>query len=244
MKFEKNITNDHLFIWLIHEIATEFKDHAILKGGMALALVDAPRKTIDLDYVFVPYKSKNEIKTKLITLVEKIEDAKISHSISSKNFKIIIKVYNAMAQVEVNVEMSCKSEPISTAALVKKTNQLARVVRVMSFDVALAHKLAAWNERRLYRDLYDIYFIFKRIGIKPDLEILKSRLQNIDSKVKELKGIKKMTLLEFKKIFLNEVSMLDQKDLNAELSLTLDKTELSGLALRIKAGLTELGEWF
>ncbi len=240
MKFNKNITNDHLFIWIIHEVATEFKDRALLKGGMLLTLADAPRKTIDLDYVFVPYSSKNEIKKSLMQIVNQIEDADISQSISSKNFKIIIKVYNAIAQIEATVDLECKSDVMTTQALAKKTNQLARIIRIMSFDVALSHKLAAWNERRLYRDLYDIYYIYKKIGIKPDLDVLQLRLQNINSNLKENKNLKKMTLREFKILLKKAHLELNQEDLNKELSLTLDQIELAGLAVRIKIALNEL----
>ncbi len=46
--------------------------------------------------------------------------------------------------------------------------QPSRVVRVMAPGAALAHKLAAWNERRLVRDLYDAWFLSARIGAKVD----------------------------------------------------------------------------
>lgn len=39
----------------------DFKNHAILKGGMVLKLLGSTRKTLDLDYTFVPFKSKKEI---------------------------------------------------------------------------------------------------------------------------------------------------------------------------------------
>jgi hypothetical protein len=38
----------------------KFGGHAALKGGIALRLLDSPRKTNDLDYVSVPYKSKKD----------------------------------------------------------------------------------------------------------------------------------------------------------------------------------------
>jgi hypothetical protein len=52
-------------------------------------------------------------------------------------------------QVEVNVALECPNEPLSTATLARTHNMLPKIIRGMRFDVALAHKIAAWNERRL-----------------------------------------------------------------------------------------------
>ena len=49
------MTRDELFVQIMHRFAEAFEDHAIIKGGMALRLLDSPRATTDIDYVFVPY---------------------------------------------------------------------------------------------------------------------------------------------------------------------------------------------
>ena len=54
-------TRDGLLLWFIHAFGDELEDHAVLKGGMALRLLDSPRHTNDLDYVFVSYGSKRDI---------------------------------------------------------------------------------------------------------------------------------------------------------------------------------------
>ena len=46
---ENSNPRDELFIQLIHKISDVFKDHAVLKGGMALRLLESPRMTNDLD---------------------------------------------------------------------------------------------------------------------------------------------------------------------------------------------------
>ncbi|TFG65851.1 MAG: hypothetical protein E4H28_03325, partial [Gemmatimonadales bacterium] len=67
--------------------------------------------------------------------------------------------YNGIkTQIEVHVAAECETEELSTMALARANNQQGRIIRVMSLPVALAHKLAAWNERRLMRDLYDAWF--------------------------------------------------------------------------------------
>jgi len=60
-----------------------------------------------------------------------------------------------------------------------KDGQPARIIRMMSASWALAHKLAAWNERRLLRDLYDCYFFVARLGELPDIGELRNRLAKI-----------------------------------------------------------------
>ncbi len=52
--FPSDVSIDSVFVWLIHRISDEFEDHAILKGGMELRLLNCPRSTNDLDYIFVP----------------------------------------------------------------------------------------------------------------------------------------------------------------------------------------------
>jgi hypothetical protein len=64
----------------------------------------------------------------------------------------------------------------------------------MDFSVALSHKLAAWNERRLLRDLYDAYFLYKMVGVLPDKKILMRRLAKVDSRLPRLIKVKKMRL--------------------------------------------------
>ena len=46
----------------------------------------------------------------------------------------------------------------------------------MSYNQLLSHKLAAWNERELIRDLYDSYFLYDVLDEKPDIGILKKQI--------------------------------------------------------------------
>ena len=41
--------------------ARKFDKNAILRGGMVLRILGSQRLTNDLDYIFVPYKSKKDI---------------------------------------------------------------------------------------------------------------------------------------------------------------------------------------
>ena len=62
-----------------------------------------------------------------------------------------------------------REREMSTSTLARSKNQQGRIIRVMNFNTALAHKLAAWNERDLIRDLYDAYYLFVVLHARPDL---------------------------------------------------------------------------
>ena len=51
----ENIQSDEaLRVWIINYFSEKLGKHAILKGGMVLRILDCPRYTNDLDYVFIP----------------------------------------------------------------------------------------------------------------------------------------------------------------------------------------------
>lgn len=69
----------------------------------------------------------------------------------------------------------CLSSTLTTQVLAKKYGLPSRIIKIMSFEVALANKLAAWCERRLIRDLFDIYYISAVLKKKPALNILQKK---------------------------------------------------------------------
>lgn len=242
LPFPENISLESLFVWLMHRISEVFGEHAILKGGMALRLINSPRSTRDLDYVFVPYTSKKEIIGGLEKIVGEIPKATINKTMNSKAINITIRLRDISVQIEASVSKECKAIAMSTGALARQVNQLGKIIKIMSFDVALSHKLAAWNERRLLRDLYDVYYIYEIIGERPNLETLLSRLANVESRIPDLKKIKNMSLKEFVQTLCKEAGKIEPEKLERELRFLLDKNELAGLDIKIKAALNKLAE--
>lgn len=240
--FPKQVTRDSLFLWILHRMSEEFAEHAILKGGMALNLVDCPRSTNDLDYVLVPYKSKKDIVNGINKILSEIPNSKIDTTLNSKTFRALISCEDICVQIEANVSMKCKSIPISTNSLARKNNQLGKIIRVMSFDVALANKLAAWNERRLLRDLYDVYFMTQMLGEKPNMDILLDRLSHIESRIPKLKLKKKMSLIEFIDELKNERNSITMKRVEEELSVLFDKNIIQGLDIKIRSAINYIVE--
>lgn len=83
-RLDRPATRDGLFLWIMHRFAEVFEHHAVLKGGMALRLMECPRQTVDIDYVFVPFGSKKGVADGLQRLVSEIEDAQLDIRLHSK----------------------------------------------------------------------------------------------------------------------------------------------------------------
>lgn len=243
MPFPQKVTTDSVFVWLMHRIAEDFGEHAVLKGGMALRLVNCPRNTNDLDYVFIPYSSKKEISAGLDRIFAEIPGTEINKSMKSKVIKVMIKVSGVSVQVEASVSKECKVMAMSTSSLANKEGLLSKVIQIMSMDTALSHKLAAWNERRLYRDLYDVYYIHEIMGVKPDIETLKARLEKVESRLPALKARKRMSMKEFITEFKQEAGKISEDAIKRELSGLLGEADLAGLELKFKAVIQKVAEF-
>jgi predicted nucleotidyltransferase component of viral defense system len=239
---ERPATPDRLFLWIMHRFAEVFEDHAILKGGMALRLLDSPRSTTAIDYVFVPYTSKKEVREQIERVLGELENVEVS--IHSKMLRAEIRIDEAAIQLEVNVAPQCAAIPMATGGFARTQGQPSRVVRIMSLGCALAHKLAAWNERRLLRDLYDCYFLSSRLGENPDLEVLDTRLGSVSSRLPRLRKVQRMSRADLALELREAAGNLTQESLNEELAGILPAEELAGLAPRVKAAITKIAERF
>lgn len=228
-----------LMVWIISEFADTFGTHAILKGGMELRLADCPRFTNDLDYVFIPYTSKKEIKDRILEALGKNPDLEISYTMHSKCIRYLVALGDIKVQIEVNVAMACQSQELSTSSLAHAANQQSRIIRVMSFPTALAHKLAAWNERGLVRDLYDVYYLSVILNVSPDKEVLEQRLSHIESRTK---GQKKgsLSIDEFIEILETAIDRLNQAMVENELRDYMNHNELPGLYIKIIGGMRKV----
>ena len=232
----KNI-ND-LMLYLINLFGEKFPQSAILKGGMSLRLLDCPGFTNDLDYIFIPSKSKKNILGDICRVLDEIEGLKYTYSMNSKCLRIKINYKEIPLQIEVNVAEECPSVPVSTESLAAGTGQLARIVNIVDYSVAMANKLAAWNERSLARDLYDLNFYYSSMTVFPDIETLNKRLADIGS-TRLKKNPKKMTLeqlVQKLRTALKDLSPDKIKDLGDY----LPANSLPGLDMKIKANLLNM----
>jgi predicted nucleotidyltransferase component of viral defense system len=234
--------NEALMVRLINLLAASFPAQAILKGGMELRLLNCPRYTNDLDYVFVPFSSKNDIAAPVLEVLVKQEDLKIQHSMHSTCMRVIVSAGKVRVQIELNVASECKTQELTTADLARTHHLQGRIIRGMSLDVALAHKLAAWLERGLMRDLYDVYFMREMLGIAPDLKTLRERLGRIRYQRQGKKGPQTMNLPQFAATLREAAAGIGPAAIREELQDLLDAEELPGLDLKIRKAMLNIAE--
>lgn len=239
-RLDRPATQDGLFLWVMHRFAEVFEEHAVIKGGMALKLLDSPRHTMDIDYVFVPFSSKKEIVDRIDTVLHEIEGAMISIELHSKMLCADLRVDEVAIQVEATVASECETIPMATGGFARSLGHPSQIVRVMNPAHALAHKIAAWNERRLLRDLYDCYFLASHAGASPDLETLDLRLARIQSRRPRLKMRGSMSRNQLVAELRQAVFALSDQDLESELAGILPLEELAGLAIRIRASVERI----
>ncbi len=221
--------------------ASEFAEKALLRGGMVLKVMGSARYTNDLDYLFVPYKSKNDITDQILACLKKIEGNEISYTLNSKCLRVIVALKGVSIQIEAKVALEMKSTVISTRLFSPQFNLPKRLIHIVDHSVSLANKLAAWNERRLARDLYDIWF-FLQMQIVPDAETLLNRLRKpLYSKlVKKEQHFRGKSIPEFYDFLRFQVGNLTDKEIEDQLSDYLAPEELAGLVSLIRSALVRL----
>jgi hypothetical protein len=226
---------------VLDRIAETFGARAILRGGMVLRILGSPRFTNDLDYVFIPYKSKKDIVPEIIACLEGIEGVKLRHSLNSKCLRIVLTREGTMVQVEAKAALAEESEAASTRLFFRQFGLAPRVIPVVGHSVALADKLAAWNERRLVRDLYDVWF-FLQMGVAPDMERLEARLRKpaYSRLVKPMNRFPGSTTGEFFDFLRMHAAKLTDAVVRESLADYLPPDEMTGLAMQIRAALAKL----
>ncbi len=233
-------TQQSLMAWLINFLADKFGNSAILKGGMELRLLDCPRYTNDIDYIFVPFSSKKDVSKLIIDELNKVPDLKVRHTINSKCIRCICEFSDLQVQLEINVASECKSQELSTVSFAKTHNQPGRIIRGMRFDVALSHKIAAWNERQLIRDLYDCYFMVDVLDITPHIPTLKQRLQKSQIRVGRKTKNVSLSLNEFVMKLEDAISVIKQGMIEVQLRDYFSPVDLPGLEQKLKIGIKRL----
>ena len=236
MRFE---SQEGLLVWLIGFIGEKFHHHAVLKGGMVLRLLDSPRSTNDADFVFVPYESRKDIHDEVKTTLDRIPELSWTERMDSRAWRIKIDYGTQTAQVEITVAQECASLPLSTAPLARQHGLTGSVVRVMDFPTALSNKLAAWNERRLWRDVHDLWFLHSVRRTPLDFPTLDRRLERV---VFRRGKPKPMSRLELAHSLRKAASTISHEAVVEELADTLPTQDLVGIEIRMAMAMGRLAQ--
>lgn len=230
-----------LLAQIIDLFAQRFDKNAVLCGGMVLRILGSPRLTNDLDYAFIPFKSKKDIVEDIVNCLQQIPGSEIRYSINSKCLRVIITVDETSVQVEAKTAMKIATSTITTRLLSPLFNLPPRTIKILDLPVAMANKMAAWNERRLIRDLYDIWF-FCRMNIRPDEDTLKKRLFKpaYSRLVKEPEHFKGSSTNDFFELLRSQCASLTDAAIENELSDYLPANEITGLSDMFRAAFATL----
>jgi predicted nucleotidyltransferase component of viral defense system len=231
-----NDKEQELLARVICLFADKFGNKCVLRGGMVLKLLGSPRFTNDLDYLFVPYRSKNDIVEEVVSCLKSIQGASVAHSLNSKCLRIVLKVDEVSIQIEAKVDKEMQSEVISNRLFSEQFNLPKKLIHIVDHSVAMANKMAAWNERRIIRDIYDIWF-FMRMNIKPDQKTLNKRLAKprYARRVAASEKFDGQGAYEFYEFLRERVSRLTQSQIEEQLADYFLPGELTGMADIIKA---------
>lgn len=242
-------SEEQFLIWLIAHMADTFGPRAVLRGGMMLRLLDSPRATHDLDYILTAFHSKNELKTPIVESFQKYPMIAVGKpSKHSTNIRFDVKLVNDHGSFHVLLEASvadkCPTVVISTGELAKKYRLEPRLIPMMRYDVALSNKLAAWAERQLVRDLYDAYYFYRFVGVRPDVNTLTARLKRLNYADKRLRQSEPthLSLREFCAWLIRGATRLNDKAVTAGLA-SMSPDILPGLSLKIRVAVLELADW-
>lgn len=249
-KFDLNFigSEEQFLIWLINLMSDSFGPQIILRGGMILRLLDSPRATHDLDYAFVGFDSKNEIVSPVLDSLSDYKQIEVEHALHSTNVRFDIKLRNDRGLfhvvLEANVIKDCPSVVISTGQVAVNNHLEPKLILTMKHEVALANKLAAWAERRLVRDLYDAYYYYRFVGVKPDVETLSKRLIRLNYADKSIKkkAPKSLTLAGYCDLLENELKSLNDNDIKTGLP-NIETILLPGMLLKVRSALLEIVDW-
>jgi predicted nucleotidyltransferase component of viral defense system len=232
-------SQEALLVWLIGFFGQKFHNHAILKGGMVLRLLDSPRSTNDADFVFVPYASRKDLQAQVGNALDGVPDLKWSDRLDSRAWRLRIRHGGQLAQVEITVAQECASFPVSTGPLARVHGLPGNVVRVMDLPVALSNKLAAWNERRLWRDALDLWFLHSVRRTPLDYPTLDRRLDNV---VVRKGKPRRMTRQELAQALRSTASTITRESVARELADTLPPDDLVGIETRLSTALGRLAQ--
>lgn len=233
---ERFESTEALLAWIVDFFADRFGNSAILKGGMSLRLMHSPRYTNDVDYIFVPFDSKKDVKSLVEGTLSQVDGLKFESTLNSKALRIVVDFGGQSAQIEINTEQECPSIPMSSSLLTTPYGHPARIVRIMEPGVSFAHKIAAWNEWELMRDLYDVYQYESLFGAAPRMDILLLRLE----KTRSYKNVVAAQSLEGLVNKMRQAARNMTEDSFEELTPLLDAAELAGLSFRMRPAIVAL----
>ncbi len=231
---------EKVLLEVIHHISAAFGPEAVLKGGMSLRMYGIARSTIDVDYCFQPHKRKKGFMDELVQIAGSLFELPPRVTADSNKVQILGKRNGVDVIIEASAHPGFEPETIATTAVARGVNLPPQLISVMPKSIAFAHKLGAWLDRRLARDLYDIHVYYAYLRAAPDPAILEQRIL----KPSYAKGINEKPVLTSKEDFLNflceQADRMDEHKLEEDLQGIVDERERAGIGIQILSTLRKM----
>ena len=168
-----NIIKEHYQMYLLDQLfASKIEGKIVFKGGTALRLAyNSYRYSEDLDFSLIGNVDFADFEKVIITAVNLFPEATLQ-DIYDKHFnlyaKINFKVGYKPIPIGVKVEMSKEKTdfPRQISLLISPNNNLEVTARVMNLESILKDKVKILTEytRRQPRDLFDVWYIYQKLG--------------------------------------------------------------------------------
>lgn len=237
---DENEKREKLLLDILSLINSSFKNSAILKGGLVLRLLNSPRYTQDIDYIFTTKQSRKSI----LPIIEKAlakENIKITRSlINSRGLFINVEdETKTLAQIEISIDHQHhpKTEVISTASLSIKNGRTPELITILARDVGFSHKIAATLERDALRDFYDLSLYEPLTNI--DSDTLEKRLSALEINRKKMPPY---SFEEAANLLEKKINSTKDQDLEQGLKQLLPESYRFGIAPTIKASVLRVCE--
>lgn len=153
---------EEMLVRIMHALAEKFRTHLVLKGGMLLRLLNCPRSTQDIDYVWLSTESKKVLVKELKKVLQSLGDIRIvAVNLNSRGIFVDVADKNipdlrGKIEIDVKPSLNLPSEGMSTVVLANQYAMTGRIVSTVALPEAFANKIAATLERNVARDLYDL----------------------------------------------------------------------------------------
>lgn len=230
-----NKKREIILLDILSTVNTLFKDHAVLKGGLVLRLLNSPRFTQDIDYVFTTRESRKSILPRICDALAQKEIQTTESKMNSRGLFLHVKnKEGVLAQVEISIEKrrSIPTQVISTAALARELQRPTELVTVMALETAFSNKIAAALERDAMRDFYDLSLYEPMTNL--DVATLKQRLKTLT--IKRSKP-KKYTFAQAADLLEDKINKLTPKEIEQGLKSILAPKDRKGIGLVVKASI-------
>jgi len=151
---------------------SSISDNLIFKGGTALRLIyGSPRFSEDLDFSLKVNISQTEFR-KIISKIVKSDERFILKDLANKYYTHIaqIKMKESWQEVALSMKIELSKEMLRNKSSPEYVNALAKspvtnisvMAQVSPLEIILKEKMQAIKERKMPRDIFDIWFICQK----------------------------------------------------------------------------------